>query len=104
MIHTGFNNEINRLILPSNLVHFIVQFNSYHGLKCLILYHDYFISIIRLHPLYISFSHDVINSSYDFPQIYQSTCLWINIISTKIILIVFLHSHLLMQIFMFNLF
>lgn len=104
MIHTGFNNEINRLILPSNLVHFIVQFNSYHGLKCLILYHDYMISIIRLHPLYISFSHDVINSSYDFPQIYQSTCLWINIISTKIILIVFLHSHLLMQIFIFNLF
>ena len=73
MIHTGFNNEINRLILPSNLVHFIVQFNSYHGLKCLILYHDYMISIIRLHPLYISFSHDVINSSYDFPQIYQLT-------------------------------
>ena len=25
MIHTGFNNEINRLILPSNLVHFIVK-------------------------------------------------------------------------------
>ena len=53
MIHTGFNNEINRLISPSNLTHFIVQFNSYHGLKCLILYHDYMISIIRLHPLYI---------------------------------------------------
>lgn len=53
MIHTGFNNKMNRLILPSNLMHFIVQFNSYHGLKCLILYRDYFISIIRLHPLYI---------------------------------------------------
>lgn len=75
MIHTGFNNEINRLILPSNLVHFIIQFKSDHGLKCLILYHDYMISIIRLHPLYISFSHDVINSSYGFLQINQSACL-----------------------------
>lgn len=75
MIHTGFNNDMNRLILPSNLVHFIVQFNSYHGLKCLILYYDYMISIIRLHPLYISFSHDVINSSYDFLQINQSAYL-----------------------------
>lgn len=75
MIHTGFNNEMNRLILPSNLMHFIIQFKSDHGLKCLISHRDYFISIIRLHPLYISFSHDVINSSYDFPQINQSTCL-----------------------------
>lgn len=75
MIHTEFNNEINRLILPSNLMHFIIQFKSDHGLKCLILYHDYMISIIRLHPLYISFSHDVINSSYDFLQINQSACL-----------------------------
>ena len=62
---------MNRLILPGNLMHFIVQFKSYHGLKYLISYHDYMISIIRLHPLYISFSHDAINSTYDFPQIYQ---------------------------------
>ena len=53
MIHTEFNNEINRLILPSNLMHFIVQFKSDQGLKYLISYRDYFISIIRLHPLYI---------------------------------------------------
>jgi len=44
---------MNRLILPGNLMHFIVQFKSDQGLICLISYRDYFISIIRLHPLYI---------------------------------------------------